>query len=164
MNGEVSWCAFLFYCLRAIEYNFRSFGFTRSAQGINAWLQVNKRNSQSGSLTNTSTRKGRPLSWKESFCSNSITDFLGSLSPIGTMNTEKAKGWMGEAVVVATSHTSTYRDSSVLLLQYPNGHEADKNPAKKSCDYGLKTLVICSKLANQPVSYQWSTNPILENI
>ena len=141
-------CLSLFHCLGAIEYNFRSLGWARSAQGINAWLQVNKRNSQCGNLTTTNTsweergkrrrRKegSRPLHEKNLFTLIRLRSFFPVYYTIGTMNTERQR-----LNGCRSSHTSTYRDSSVLLLQYPNGH--DKNPAKKSCDYGLKTLVIC---------------------
>ena len=109
---------------------------------------MNKRNSQCGNLTTTNTsweergkrrrRKegSRPLHEKNLFTLIRLRSFFPVYYTIGTMNTERQR-----LNGCSSSHTSTYRDSSVLLLQYPNGH--DKNPAKKSCDYGLKTLVIC---------------------
>ena len=135
---------------------------------------MNKRNSQCGNLTTTNTsweergkrrrRKegSRPLHEKNLFTLIRLRSFFPVYyTTIGTMNTERQR-----LNGCSSSHTSTYRDSSVLLLQYPNGH--DKNPAKKSCDYGLKTLVICppphslatqcSKSARPVSSSSWGSN------
>ena len=144
LNSGVSWCAFLFSMasgpsstifealawrevLKVLMHDCR---WTKEIHSVvilllptPAWKNWRKEGS-------------RPLHEKNLFTLIRLRSFFPVYYTIGTMNTERQR-----LNGCSSSHTSTYRDSSVLLLQYPNGH--DKNPAKKSCDYGLKTLVIC---------------------